>query len=76
MQTAQLQRAKTVEAKRGLSPGGVVFGNPPDHGPFILSPNTQQALTRRARLWATLCLLLGVPLGLYCLCALQLRGLH
>lgn len=73
---AALEQVRAAQVKRALNPDVSVLSKPPDHRPFILSTITQQALTRRARLWATLCLLLGVPLGLYCLCALQLRGLH
>lgn len=72
---AALEQVRDAQVKRALNPDVHVLSKPRDGRPFILSTVTQQVLTRRARLWALLCLLLGLPLGLYCLCALQLRGL-
>lgn len=73
---AALEQVRAANVQRALNPEVHVLCRPPDRRPFILSTVTQEALSRRARFWATACLMLGLPLGIYCVYALQLRGLH
>lgn len=71
---AALEQVRDSQVQRALKPDVHVLSRPQDRRPFILSTATQQSLTRRARIWATLCILLGLPLAIFSLCALQIRG--
>jgi hypothetical protein len=71
---AALEQVRTTQVQRALNPDVHVLCKSPDRRPYILSTVTQQALTRRARLWATLCIAIGLSLGVYAVLGLQIRG--
>ena len=73
---AALEQVRAAQVQRALKPDVHVLCKPPDRRPYILSTVTQQALTRRSRIWATLCLALALPMGVYAMLAMQIRGLH
>ncbi len=70
---AALEQVRAAQMQRALKPDVHVLCKPPDSRPYILSTETQEAMTRRARLWATLCIGLALPMGVYAMLALQIR---
>lgn len=72
---AALEQVRAEHVERSLDPDLHVLSKPPDRRPFVLSTLTQKSLTRRYRLWATLCFAVAVGLIGFCAHAIQLRHL-
>ena len=71
---AAITEVRSNQVQRSLNPDLNVMAKPPDHRPFILSTLTQEAMTRRFRLWGLLSLLAAVAIGGVCAHMLQVAG--
>ncbi|TXI88767.1 MAG: hypothetical protein E6Q40_03260 [Cupriavidus sp.] len=72
---AALEQVRAEHVERSLDPDLHVLSKPPDRRPFVLSTLTQKSMTRRYRVWATLCFAVVAALFGLCVYAIQLRKL-
>lgn len=72
---AALEQVRSEHVERSLDPDLHVLSKPPDRRPFILSTLTQKTMTRRYRIWATLCLMAAIGLMGFSSHILHLRHL-
>lgn len=73
---AAVTEVRAQQVQRSLHPDLHVLAKPPDRRPFMLSTLTQQAITRRLRLWGLLSLLGSVAIGAGFIYLLQVGSLH
>lgn len=72
---AALEQVRAEHVERSLDPDLHVLSKPPDRRPFVLSTLTQKSMTRRYRVWATLCFAVVAALFGLCVYAIRLREL-